>query len=153
MSRPPAFEILPIDRLHAHEATDPSAVANLRGEMLRTGVFAEPIWVARGSYVILNGHHRWEALRALGGRRIPAWVFDYLEDEEIRLDRWNAGPPISKSEVVRAAVQGRRFPIKTTRHRLAHSLPTRSTPLTELFDGPVPDAALPKGRSRAASQT
>lgn len=146
MSRPPSFEWVPIERLRAHERTDPAAVRHLAAEFRAAELFGEPIWVARGSYIILNGHHRWTALRELGARRVPAWMFDYLDDPEIALERWAEGPPITKAEVVRAAETGLPFPVKTTRHVLAHPLPAHPVPLCDLFDadGAVPDSRPPR---------
>ncbi len=131
MSSEPEFRLLRVDRLRGHEEFDPHKVDELVGELLRTGEFVDPIWVARGSWVILNGHHRVEAVRRLGLKRIPAWVFDY-DGDSVDLERWNPGPPIEKSEVVRRAHHGRPFPPKTTRHRLRIDLPRRTVPLAEL---------------------
>jgi L-serine kinase (ADP) len=127
----PTFELVPIARLRGHERHEPGKVDELVAELRRTGRFVDPIWVARDSWVILNGHHRVEALRRLGLKRIPAWVFDY-HGEDVDLDRWSPGPPIDKSEVVARARGGRPFPPKTTRHRLRIELPARSVPLSEL---------------------
>jgi L-serine kinase (ADP) len=135
MSRRPTFRLVPIERLRPHEQVDPKRVRELWHRILRRGRFRNPIWVARGSWVILNGHHRVEALRKLGARRVPVWLFDYASDA-ITLGRWSPGPPISKSEVTRRAIAGRRFPIKTTRHRLAFKLPKRPTPLSKLLPPP-----------------
>ena len=131
MTGPPVFALLPTDQLRIHEEVEPQDVARLVEEIRRDGFVAEPIWVARGSHVVLNGHHRCAALRALGARLTPAWVFDY-DSEEVVLGRWADGPPISKREVVERAVAGRPFPPKTTRHRLLPALPERRTPLAEL---------------------
>jgi hypothetical protein len=50
------YLLLPVGSLHAHEAVDLDDVGKLV-EVLRTaGVLAEPIWVADGFDVILNGH-------------------------------------------------------------------------------------------------
>ncbi len=131
--RAPEFLLVPIELLKSHEQHDPARVDELVAKLRRSGRFVEPIWVARGSWVILNGHHRVEALRRLGAKRAPAWVFDY-EDDLVRVDRWTPGPPIPKEEVVRRAEQGRPFPPKTTRHRLRVDLPDRPIPLAELLN-------------------
>ena len=131
MSRDPTFRILPLDRLRGHEKHDPARVDELIAEICRAGEFNEPIWVARDTWVILNGHHRVEALRKLGLKRIPAWVFDYQGDH-VALGRWRPGPPIAKTEVVQRAHRGRPFPPKTTRHRLRVELPPRTVPLEQL---------------------
>ena len=131
MSREPEFRLVRIDRLRGHEEHDPSKVDELVEQLRRAGTFDEPIWVARDSWVILNGHHRVEAARRLGLKRIPAWLVDY-DGELVDLDRWKPGPPIAKAEVVRRARHGPPFPPKTTRHRLRVELPPKRVPLSEL---------------------
>ena len=128
---PVEFALVPIHRLKGHEEYEPSKVDDLVEELLRTEEFTEPIWVARGSLVILNGHHRVEALRRLGARRAAAWLFDY-DGDAIELSRWAPGPPIAKAEVVERAARGELFPPKTTRHRVRVTLPRRKVPLAEL---------------------
>jgi L-serine kinase (ADP) len=127
----PEFELLPIGALRVHEEVDPDAVRRLAQAIRRAGVVEEPIWVAKGSGVILNGHHRYHALRALGAQRVPAWVLDY-EDSRILLGRWNEGDPISKEDVLRHAESGTPYPIKTTRHIVQIQLHPRPTRLEEL---------------------
>jgi hypothetical protein len=110
---------------------DPEKVEELTLEIARSGKVEDPIWVERGTGVILNGHHRFEALLRLGARRVPAWVIDY-DDPAVHLDRWNPGPTLSKAEVRARAREGRPFPPKTTRHSLEFELPPHPTPLSEL---------------------
>ncbi len=131
MTDRPEFALLPLDRLRAHERVEEENVRVLVEEIRATGVFSDPIWVARGTYVILNGHHRVEAARRLGAVRIPAWVVDY-EGDLVSLEPWQPGLPITKAEVIRRAREGDLFPPKTTRHRLRTDLATRPTPLSEL---------------------
>jgi hypothetical protein len=126
------FALLRLSDLKAHEQIEQKNLLELIARLRRTKLISEPIWVARGSWVILNGHHRVEALRRMGAERAPAWVLDY-DSELIHLERWHPGPPIAKIEVVRRAEEGHLFPPKTTRHRLEFDLPPRSTPLSELL--------------------
>lgn len=144
----PRFRLLPLDRLKSHEKFDERAVRELMRALRSDGVFHEPIWVARGSYAVLNGHHRVEALRRLGARRIPAWVFDYTSDL-VRLEPWRPGIVVEKSEVVRRARAGELYPPKTTRHRITKELPPRPIPLTELFAPGVRSVAHRAGRVRS----
>ena len=136
MTRGAEFSLLPLSALKGHERIDESNLLDLIAHLRHSRVLSDPIWVARGSSVILNGHHRVEALRRLGAERVAAWVLDY-ESELVHLERWHPGPPIAKSEVVRRAEEGRPFPPKTTRHRLLFDLPARPTPLSELLPRPV----------------
>lgn len=133
------YALLPLAELKAHERIEETNVLDLVDLLRRTQVVADPIWVARESLVILNGHHRVEALRRVGADRVPAWVLDY-QSELVHLERWHPGPPIAKSEVIRRAKEGRLFPPKTTRHRLLLDLPARPTRLADLIpkkEGPV----------------
>lgn len=144
MIRPPEFALLEIATLREHEEVEASQIPDLARRLIDDGAVRDPIWVAREGLVILNGHHRVRALRALGARRVPAWLVDY-DDPRIVLERWSTGPPIAKSEVVARAREGRLFPPKTTRHTLRFELAQRSTPLGPLFDGPVPSAMAAEG--------
>ncbi|HTW40404.1 MAG TPA: ParB N-terminal domain-containing protein [Thermoplasmata archaeon] len=144
MTDPVEFALVPIESLREHEHVDPKKVERLVKEIRSTGVSQEPIWVARGSGVILNGHHRYAALKRLGARRVPAWVVDY-DSDVVSIGRWSPGPEVSKSEVVRRAHAGELFPVQTTRHRLAGELPPRPTPLAELL---APAGRSGRGQSR-----
>jgi L-serine kinase (ADP) len=147
------FVLATLDALRAHEQVVPKKVRALEAELRRTGIFVDPIWVARGTDVILNGHHRVAALRILGAQRIPAWLLDY-DSDLIRVDRWKPGPPISKAEVVRRAKEGKLFSPQTTRHRLAVELPRRPTPLAELLPpGPPRRSRAQAPRSPAARRS
>jgi L-serine kinase (ADP) len=139
------FALMPLSELKAHERVVAKKVRALAARLQRSGVFQDPIWVARGSGVILNGHHRAAALRRLGAERVPAWVLDYDADL-VRLDRWNDGPPIAKDEVIRRGRSGALFPPRTTRHSLAVDLPARPTSLDEL--GVAPPRRPTPGQSR-----
>ena len=127
----PTFELIPLQRLQVHEEVVPTDLAHLIHSLRSTRILREPILVAAGSFVILNGHHRVAALLALGAATAPAWVVDY-GDPKITLDRWDDGPTLSKDDVIARARSGRPFPPKTTRHRVLLDLPERPTSLTEL---------------------
>lgn len=152
MTRPPEFALVPIDKLLPHEEVEEENVAELVAELERTKVFSDPIWVARDSWVILNGHHRVEALRRLKAARVPVWLLDY-DTDLVSLEPWRPGLPIPKSEVVRHAQAGHLFPPKTTRHGVRVPLEPHPTPLSELLSrrrGPRhPAASEPSGRRGA----
>jgi L-serine kinase (ADP) len=144
----PSFELIPLDRLHVHEEVVASDLAHLVANLRSTRIIREPILVAQGSLVILNGHHRVAALRELGARSAPAWVVDY-SDTQITLDRWDNGPALTKADVIERARSGRPFPPKTTRHRVLLDLPERPTSLTELGVPRDPDFGSGGSRSRS----
>lgn len=129
--RKASFELIELDRLHGHEEVVASDLEHLVASLRSSRIVREPILVAGGTWVILNGHHRVAALRLLGAVRAPAWVVDYA-DPGIALDRWDDGPALTKDDVIARARSGRPFPPKTTRHRVLLDLPERVTSLTEL---------------------
>ncbi len=138
MSTAPAFRLVPVASLHPHEQFDEGDVERLVKEIRSQGLVREPIWIAGAEGVILNGHHRYEALRRLGVRRVPAWVVDY-SNSAMELNRWNPGPSLEKAEVLRRAREGVLFPPKTSRHVWRGPMPApHPTTLAELqADGPV----------------
>jgi L-serine kinase (ADP) len=146
MSRPPRYARLPPSILLEHEEVDPQAVRALTETIRADGIVRDPIWVADGSHVILNGHHRFHALVLLGAIAIPAWLFDY-DDPMVRLERWYPGPPLQKADVVARARSGVPFPPKTTKHTIERPLPARPTPLAELL-APAGGTAPPTARAR-----
>lgn len=113
MSHAPEFRIVAAATLLPHEQIDPADVERLSHEIQRQGMVQEPIWVSREG-VILNGHHRYAALRKLGVHSVPAWVVDY-PDPAMELARWGPGLPPTKDEVIAHARAGL-YPPKTTRH-------------------------------------
>lgn len=131
MSATVEYALVPIDQLREHEEVETENVDRLRHALLREGVVREPVLVARGSWVILNGHHRYAALRALGAQRVPVYLIDY-ESGPIRLHRWSPGPEIRKTDVIAMAGRGERYPPKTTRHVLDVQIPPHPTSLHEL---------------------
>lgn len=132
MSAHPRFALVPLAELRAHERIDERDLPALVEEIRSHGELRYPIWVAAGSHVILNGHHRVAALRRLGAVRAPVWLFDY-HGPTIHVDRWSPGPPISKEEIERRGLEGDLFPPKTTKHQIAVDLEERPTSLAELM--------------------
>lgn len=129
------FELLPISQLLPHEECDPHTLDEVEKDIRRHGAVLEPVLVAEGSLVVLNGHHRLEVLRRLGARKVPAWVVDY-EDASITVDLWpgsGISEPISKKEILTRARRGHLYPPKTSHHSLGKPLPKRKTPLSQLY--------------------
>src|SRR3972149_1272321 len=80
-------------------------------ENMGDGYLKKPILVAQDDYVILDGHHRFEALRELGCQRIPCYVIDYFSDA-VQLGLWPEATvrDVTKEEVVRRGLAGEVFP-------------------------------------------
>jgi len=127
------FEVLEIGRLRGHERIRPALLEQLMEQIRKDGYLRRPILVADGDFVILDGHHRVEAVRALGARRIPAYLIDYFSDI-VRLTTWPDAvvSVITKEDVIRRGRTGDLFPPKTSRHTMTVPLGDRPTDLDDL---------------------
>src|SRR2546427_7227657 len=87
-------------------------------QIRKDGYLRRPVLVADGELVILDGHHRVEAIRALGARRIPAYLIDYFSDI-VRLSTWPDAEVsvVTKEDVIRRGRTDR----KSTRLNSSHS--------------------------------
>jgi len=74
--------LLEISGLLSHRNVVRDRVVSLSSRVLRDGFIKKAIAVDQ-SLVVLDGHHRVEAARAIGLRRIPAVVLDYSSERVI----------------------------------------------------------------------
>ncbi len=75
------------DILKPHEALDPLELELFVKSINEKGIFYKPMLVDKTSFVILDGHHRWIALKKMGAKKIPCILLDYF-DGEIKLYTW-----------------------------------------------------------------
>jgi len=74
--------------LYGHEQVVRSQVDFLKKNLKRLGYFFRPILIVKKYNVVLDGHHRVEALKEMGGVRIPCIEIEYLDNPEITLATW-----------------------------------------------------------------
>lgn len=118
-----ALEVVDSARLKAHEEILEDHVRLVVAGLRKLGELRDPVVADRASGVILDGHHRHEALRRMGYRKVPVAFVDY-RDPRIRVEAWREGErAATKDEVVAMTEKGRLYPPKTTRHRFPHGLP------------------------------
>jgi hypothetical protein len=115
--------ILPIDTLKPHEKGSPLYLEMLKKEILKDGVLKYPIIADEKTNVILDGMHRWLALKSLGYAKIPVLQVNIFQNHQIRIGRrrihryiGNSNPPITAEQVVTAALRGKLMEPRTTRH-------------------------------------
>jgi len=134
MTPSPRFAVVELRRLHGHEQIRPALLKELTDLIRRDGFLKRPILVADRDFVILDGHHRVEAVRSLGCTKIPAYLVDY-ESDIVSLGTWPEATVavVSKEEVIRRGLTKDLFPPKTTRHTVSVSLPERPTDLEDLM--------------------
>jgi ParB-like chromosome segregation protein Spo0J len=128
------FELLDIDLLHCHEEIQQPLLERVMEQIREDGYVKKPILVADKVWVILDGHHRYEALRRLGCRRVPAYVIDYFS-EVVDLTLWPTAKEknVRKEDVVERGRAGLLYTPKTTRHMVRIHLPDVFTDLEDLM--------------------
>jgi hypothetical protein len=115
--------LLPIDDLKPHEKGSPLYLELLKQEILRDGILKYPIIADEKSHVILDGMHRWLALKSLGCTLIPVILVDLAHNPEIRVGtrrvhRYtsDSNDGITAKKVISAGLSGRLMKPRSTRH-------------------------------------
>lgn len=114
--------LLPVDQLKPHEKGSPFYLELLRKEILNDGMLKYPIVVDEKTHVILDGMHRWLALKSLGYELIPVILTDVFKDKihvgKRRIHRYTNGVDneITVEKVISAGISGRLMEPRSTRH-------------------------------------
>jgi hypothetical protein len=80
--------LIDIEKLYGHEQVVQSQVDYLKHNLKELGYFFRPILVVKKHNVVLDGHHRVQALKEMGGVRIPCIEIPYLGNKDISLGTW-----------------------------------------------------------------
>jgi hypothetical protein len=126
------YELVPLKALREHEAIDEeNLLVRLRDIQETGGVI--PIVADREHKVILNGHHRFNALKRLGCKYAPVYLVDYFSPD-VRLELWPESSvcDITKRDVLKMGLGRSLFPPKTTRHTFAYRFDRSRVPLSLL---------------------
>jgi len=115
--------LVPIDDLKPHEKGSPLYLELLKHEILKDGVLKYPIIADEKTHVILDGMHRWLALKNLGYTSIPVILVDAFQNPKIRVGTRRIHRYIDTSEeemnikkVISAGLNGRLMKPRSTRH-------------------------------------
>ena len=106
--------LLDLERVKPHEEVNSKYLDELLKEIVFDGMLKLAIAVDRDTNIILDGNHRYNVLRRLGARKIPAVLVDYCSTC-ITAESWN-GQKITKETVVQAGLSGNKLPPKTSKH-------------------------------------
>ncbi|HEU97771.1 MAG TPA: hypothetical protein ENO36_02815 [Fervidicoccus fontis] len=126
------------EELLPHEKTDELTVEIVAKMMLKERVVRVPVLVEYKYGVILDGHHRVEALKRFGIELVPVYIVDY-NPEDIAVFSRRKDLVVSKDEVIRRATAKDLFPHKSTRHVLrGGGIPCSIIYLEEHNEGKAP---------------
>lgn len=110
--------------LKQHERIDQKHLKEVYLGIKKSGFVRDPIIVDKNTKVILDGHHRYNALKMLGLSKVPAFLVDY-NDESIKVKSWRVGEKITKHLVISAGLTGQLL-LPRTSHHIIPELPTNS---------------------------
>ena len=114
--------LVDITQLIEHESVDLSYLGKLKEEITKDGFLRKAISVDINSMVVLDGHHRLNALIEIGCKKIPVIFVDY-RSPDIVVKKWTGEDNITlddvivtKEYIVSTALSGKRLPVKTSKH-------------------------------------
>jgi hypothetical protein len=115
--------LVPIDELKPHEKGSPLYLELLKQEILMDGVLKYPIIADEKSHVILDGMHRWLALKSFGYTLIPVMLINAFQNPKIRVGRRrihryviNSDEEITIEKVIEAGLNKCLMKPRSTRH-------------------------------------
>ena len=105
MAKPYTIEaqLVELDKLRQHEEVDPAHLKELKEEIKSDKILKFAIVVDKNTNVILDGEHRFNALKELGCRRIPLVYVDY-NSPDIEVQTWRNNPHLTKKDVIEAGL-------------------------------------------------
>lgn len=126
------IDFVACNQLRATEKHDPQKVIALTREISQVGVWRSALLVEPTLMAVLDGHHRLAAALRLKLARIPIVKVEY-GDPRLRLTSRRREVVVSPEAVLEAAISGRLFEPKTTRHQMDPPLPVLNIDLQELM--------------------
>ena len=130
--------LVPINALRQHEQILNENLMRVQRDLVRDGMVKDPIIVDQRTMVILDGHHRYNALKRMGYKYVPVYLVDYSSDH-IAVTAWRTGEHVTKAEVMRAGLTGNLMPAKTSRHVVPDRPHGVNVPLAVLKEKPHDD--------------
>jgi uncharacterized protein (DUF1015 family) len=80
--------LIEIHKLRDHEEIKQEYLKKLTAQIKKDNELKFPLIVDKYSNVVLDGHHRFFALKKLGCKRVPAYLVDYY-NPNIKVDSWH----------------------------------------------------------------
>jgi len=109
--------LIELEKLREHEGVNPKYLEELKEEIKSDGVLKFAIAVDKNTNVILDGHHRFNALRKLECKKIPVVFVDY-GSPDIVVKNGKTNEELTKSIIIQAGFTQKKLPPKATNHMI-----------------------------------
>ena len=110
------FKIAKINDLLPHEETNSTHVEKLKELIEKQGFFTKPIIVDQATKLIIDGHHRFNAAKALGLSLVPVYEINYHQNRIKAFKGSLEGSLYSKDLILKRAIAGELYKSKDTFH-------------------------------------
>ena len=107
-------------------------VCSLAESILNLGFWTVPIAVEYSTFAIMDGHHRFNAAKNMGLKRVPCVLMDY-KISGVTLQSWRPEIGVSVADIFLMISQSNKYPLKTTRHIFNPPVDEVNIPLDLLF--------------------
>jgi len=128
--------LIPVEHLRCHEQTIPERIEQVRKQIEGEREVDYPVLVDSQYNVILDGHHRYTALKQMGVDKVPVVKVEYFRNGLVKLEARKNCPkqPLTKQDVLRKGLSPKVFPPKSTRHTLRDPLVAEHVLLERLYN-------------------
>lgn len=126
------LKLLSLDLIQETEEHDFIRANQLADAISEFGFWTVPIAIEYSTLAIMDGHHRFSAAKLLNLARVPCVLLDY-EKSGVTLQSWRSDWDIDVDDIFLMLKEGKKFPIKTTRHLFSPSIKEMKIPLDLLF--------------------
>lgn len=109
--------LVELGALKQHEEVDQVHLRELKKEIESDKILKFAIAVDMNTNVILDGEHRFSALKQLRCSKIPAIFVDY-NSSVIEVQAWRRGEQITKKNVIDAGLSGKKLSPTTSKHMI-----------------------------------
>lgn len=110
-------QLIELDVLKQHEEVDPAHLRELKKEIESDKILKFAIAVDKNTSIVLDGEHRFNALRELGCTKVPVTFVDY-SSPDIEVQAWRNGERVTKKDVLEAGLSGKKLPPQTSQHMI-----------------------------------
>lgn len=126
------ISIVPNNLIKQHERIRKNHLKKLFNQIRHDGFISDPIVVDKNTMVLLDGHHRFNAIKLLGLTSSPVYLVDY-KSRKIKVTSWRGGKKVTKRVVIRAGLSGELLRPKTSRHLIPERPTGLKIPLSKLI--------------------
>lgn len=111
------YKLIDINQLLPHEEINDDNFIKVREDIILKNKIEKAVIVDKHTNTILDGHHRYNAIKDLNNKLIPVIEVDYLADESITLKHFRVEySHLNKQSVIITAQSKSTLPYKTTKH-------------------------------------